>query len=115
MAKEYVENLSALIAQVRPKLPRGKALEVKHFFGGAAAYVDGSIFMSLTKVGLGLKLPEEDREQLFQSKQAKKLRYFPKAPIKKQYALFPKGFSDDRTAKTWIETSAAFALMSKST
>jgi len=116
MAKEYVDKLSTLLDRVKPKLPRGhslgrKPIEVKHFFGGAAAYVDGCIFMSLTKVGLALKLPEEDREQLFQSKQAKKLRYFPKAPVKKQYALFPKGFSDDRTAKTWIEKSEAFVLL----
>ncbi len=110
MAKKYVEELIGLIDRVKPKLPRRKTIEVKHFFGGAAAYVDGRIFMTLTKVGLALKLPEEDRLGCFRSKQAKKLRYFPKAPVKKQYALFPQRSFDDGTfAKTWIAKSMAFA------
>lgn len=116
MAKEYVEKLTALLDTAKPKLPRGHSLgkepiEVKHFFGGAAGYVDGHIFMSLTKAGLAIKLPEDAREQLFRSKQAKKLRHFPKAPIKKQYALFPRKFlDDDASVKRWIERSVTFVL-----
>jgi len=113
MTQEYLDQLTALIARVNPTLPPGSAIEVKHFFGGAAAYVDGRIFMSLTKVGLALKLPEEDREQFFRTRQAKQLRYFPKAPVKKQYALFSKGLPDDGdSAKTWIETSVGFVTTS---
>ena len=90
------------------------AIEVKHFFGGAAAYVDGHIFMSLTKVGLALKLPEADQNRLFRSKQAKNLRYFPKALVKKQFTLFPSNFLNDcDSAKTWIKKSVAFALGGK--
>ncbi len=111
MAKEYVEKLTLLMSQVKPKLLRGKSIEIRHFFGGAAAYVGGHIFMSLTKVGPALKLPEADRERLFRSRRAKKLRYFAKAPVKKQYALFPIGFPDDCDfAKTWIEKSVVFVL-----
>jgi len=111
MAQEYLDDLSALLARVDPALPPESTIEVKHFFGGAAAYVDGTIFMSLTKVGPALKLPEPDRERLFRSKEAKKLRYFPKAPVKKQYALFKKCFlEDDGALKTWIEKSVAFTL-----
>ena len=114
MGHDYRDQLTALIARVDPALPSGSAVEVKHFFGGAAAYVNGCIFMSLTKVGPALKLPEADRERLFRSKRAKKLRYFPKAPIKKQYALFPRSFLEDcDAAKTWIEKSVAFALGGK--
>jgi len=108
---EFVSTLTILFDSLSLKLPRGKTIEVKPFFGGAAAYVDGHIFMSLTKVGPALKLPEGDREQLFRSRQARKLRYFPKAPIKKQYALFRKSFLDDRdSAQSWTERSTAFVM-----
>ena len=114
MATQYVEKLNALLDALKPTLPRGKSIDIKHFFGGAAAYIDGRIFMSLTKVGLALKLPEEDRVRLLRSKRAKKMRYFPKAPVKKQYALFPASFVNDRgAAKAWIETSVAFAIRDK--
>ena len=50
------------------RLPRppiaGVELACKHFFSGAAAYANGRIFMSLTPVGLALKLPEETRAAL---------------------------------------------------
>ena len=110
MSQVHVQKLTALIARADPKLPSGSTLEVKHFFGGAAAWIDGSIFVSLTKVGLALKLPEEDRRQLFRSKDAGPLRYFPKAPVKKQYALFSDKFLNSRRSlKTWIEKSISYA------
>ncbi len=114
MAQEFVDQLTALLDRVDFASPSGSAIEVKHFFGGAAAYVEGGIFMSLTKVGLALKLPEEDRKRLFRTKQAKALRYFPKAPIKKQYALFPKAILDDvNSVRTWMEKSVAFVTTEK--
>jgi TfoX/Sxy family transcriptional regulator of competence genes len=109
MAKQYVEDLTALIARLKPQTPRGKAIEIKPFFGGAAGYFDGRIFISLTKVGLALKLPEEDRRRLFKADDAKEMRYFPKAPVKKQYALLSDQFLTGRKrVKPWIERSMAF-------
>ena len=61
----------------------------KHFFSGAALYVEGSICASLTPVGLAFKLPEEVCARLIESGVASDLRYFPNSPIKKGYALFP--------------------------
>ena len=79
------------------------------FFGGAAAYVNGRIFMSLTPVGLALKLPEEDRILLI-NEGAKRLQYFPKAPIKKDYVVLTEALADDPPAlDTWITKSTAFA------
>ena len=116
MAQEYVDKLTELIDGVKPKLPRGKAIEVKHFFGGAAGYVDGRIGMSLTKVGFALKLPDDTRSHLLKSRRAKELRYFPGAPIKKQYALMSKKISKDvKLLKPWMDKSIAFVLSSKST
>jgi len=41
MAKQYLERLDAQLAPVARGLPPEAALEVKHFFSGAAAYTKG--------------------------------------------------------------------------
>ena len=111
MAKDYLNRLLELINRVGPACPSGTTITVKHFFGGAAAFADKRIFMSMTKVGIALKLPEEDRIRLFRSGDAQELRYFPKAPVKKQYALVSNDFfNHPATTKPLIEKSIAFAL-----
>ena len=116
MAPEYVEKLRELLESIKPILSREiseiqNSIEVKLFFGGAAAYVDGLIFMSLSRVGMALKLPEAERDRLFCSKLVKSLRYFPNAPIKKQYALFQDEIlANDKLLKSLIETSIIFTL-----
>jgi len=89
MAKEYLDKLSQFIASIQ--LKNDVKLECKHFFSGATLYVNGKICISLTPVGLALKLPEEIRNELLTSKIAVPLKYFPKAPIKKDYVLFKNG------------------------
>ena len=84
MAEPYLRELRSLLERVSP----GGAVECKHFFGGAAAYSGGRIFMSWSAVGLALKLPAETRIRLFQDG-ATALRYFPKGPVKKEYAVLP--------------------------
>jgi hypothetical protein len=54
-------------------------IECKHFFSGAAAYANKRIFMTLTTVGLALKLPRDSRELLI-SNGARPLRYFFERP-----------------------------------
>ena len=61
MAKEYLEKLEALLAPAARKLPPEIELEVKHFFGGAAASAHGRLCITLTTVGLAPKLPEDSR------------------------------------------------------
>ncbi len=95
MAKEYLERLQSLLAPVAADLPAGVALMCKPFFGGAAAYAQGRICITLTPVGLAMKLPEACREALME-KGAKPLRYFPKAPVKKQYVIVPQEVHGDR-------------------
>jgi TfoX/Sxy family transcriptional regulator of competence genes len=83
-------------------------ISCKHFFSGAAAYVDGDIFMTLTPVGLALKLPEGDRNALF-DQGWKSLRYFPNAPVKKDYALLPFQLIDDEgVLNDWISRSIEY-------
>jgi TfoX/Sxy family transcriptional regulator of competence genes len=84
-------------------------LECRPFFGGAAAYANGCIFMTLTRVGVALKLPGDSRAAL-RRRGATPLRYFPDGPIKKDYVIVP-----DRIARSpaafapWVVKSIQFS------
>ncbi len=110
MGAEYQEKLKSLLQPVARALPPEIGLEIKPFFGGAAAYANGRICISLTPVGLAMKLPESDRTQLLDAG-GKPLRYFPNAPVKKQYVLVPAEFLDGgERLKTWARRSIDHAL-----
>ncbi len=110
MAKEYLEKLEALLAPAARKLPPKVKLEVRHFFSGAAAYANGRICITLTTVGLALKLPEDARIRL-KKKGARSLRYFPNGPIKKDYVVVPRRYrKDKRKLATWAGKSIDYAL-----
>jgi hypothetical protein len=64
MAREYLDQLSALLKLATSRRFKDVKLECKHFFSGAAVYADGKICMSLASVGFALKLPEESRNSL---------------------------------------------------
>lgn len=108
MAQPYLNNLQQIVEQLRPRIRQLDTVVCKHFFSGAAAYVDGHLFMSLSPAGLALKLPKPEIEKLFE-KGARPLRYFPKAPVKKQYAVLPTGLttSTDDLAH-WVLQSLIF-------
>ncbi len=110
MAKEYLERLEAMLQPAVRALDGQVPVEIKHFFSGAAAYADGRICISLTPVGLAMKLPENSRTRLLKTG-AKALRYFPKGPIKKDYVVLPPSIRDDkRKLKYWAKRSLTYAL-----
>jgi TfoX/Sxy family transcriptional regulator of competence genes len=105
MAEPWLRELRSLLERAAPNLNPGTAIECKHFFSGAAAYAGGKVFMSLTPVGLALKLPAEAQQQLMEAG-ASPLRYFPKAPVKKEYVVLPEKLArDDDALAPWIEES----------
>ncbi len=111
MAKEYLQQLTVLIRQPTSRRFKDVKLECRHFFSGAAVYVDGRICMSLTPVGFAIKLPEESRNILMKMKGAKHLRYFPKGPIKKHYVVLPKAMLKDmKTLRRWVKVSIEYVL-----
>ena len=61
----------------------------KHFFSGAAVYLNGKICASLSPKGLAFKLSEERSAELIRQGKAIPLQYFEKSPVKKGYVLFP--------------------------
>ncbi len=98
MAKKYLEMLSAFIEGAAIGCPQKTSFECKHFFGGAALYVNKKICITLTPAGLAVKLPLQTRESLFQKNIAIPLRYFSGGPVKKDYALFRHGFENPEQA-----------------
>ncbi len=95
MAQEYLEMLSESKKKAVPNQLKNVNLECKHFFSGAALYVNGKICATLTPAGFAIKLPEKNREKLLKEEKAEKLRYFSNAPIKKDYVVLPKAITDD--------------------
>ncbi len=95
MAQPYLDQLSEKLREWKPTAPRGVKLECKHFFSGAALYANGEIAASLTPAGLALKLPEATRIELFRIRKAKRLRYFAKGPVKKDYAVLSRSTASD--------------------
>ncbi len=104
MAKEYLEKLTALIDKATSGTSKNISLECKHFFSGAALYANGKICISLTPVGLAIKLSEESRNALLKQKGTKPLRYFPEGPIKKDYVVLPKTILNDmKVLRHWVK------------
>ena len=108
MAEPYLNELMAIVEQAGEPGEGGERILCKHFFSGAAAYFDGHIFMTLTTVGLALKLPEKDCNMLF-DQGGKPLQYFPKAPMKKNYVLLPNQIINDNSSlNEWVSRSIDF-------
>jgi hypothetical protein len=88
IAEPYLTQLLHLAELWNQADDRVGVIQCRHFFSGAAAYRKGSIVASLTPVGLAFKVPDEVREALMQRGRVTQLRYFPRAPIKREYVLF---------------------------
>ena len=86
MAQPYLDQLEKLISTIDPD---GEGLVCKHFFSGAALYVNKRICASLTPKGIAFKLPQQRCEELISSGRALPLQYFDGSPIKQGYVLLP--------------------------
>jgi len=107
-AQVRLTQLDALLTEIAPGPRRQPRLECKRFFGGAAAYADNRIFMTLTTVGLALKLPEDARVMLLREG-GKPLRYFAKGHVKKDYVVVPEAIANRPSAlRPWIEQSIRY-------
>jgi hypothetical protein len=91
MAEPYLTELRALADEWSRADDGVGELECRHFFSGAAAYRDGAIVATLTPVGLAFKVLATVRDDLLARGVASELSYFPNAPVKRDYVLFPAG------------------------
>ncbi len=99
MVESSLAELRPFVGSLSLREEVAKSIEYKHFFSGAAAYTRGKIFMTLTPAGLALKLLDADCTELLAAG-GKPLRYFPKAPIKKNYVVVPEDLVADAKAMT---------------
>lgn len=88
MAKVYFEKLSDLVSHLGINDEVPVDLEIKHFFSGAALYVNKTICVSWSPGGLSFKLSELEVNRLLSSGKAKPLKYFEKGNTKEGYAMF---------------------------
>ncbi len=112
MAEPYLQALGLLLDRALDQALDSNEVDGpitrRHFFGGAAAYAEGRIFMTLTTAGLALKLPQDARARLT-GEGAVPLRYFATGPVKKDYVILPRSLAEDPDALTpWIEKSIGF-------
>jgi hypothetical protein len=88
MAKVYFEKLSQLADKLKLNNETDLNIEIKHFFSGAALYINHSICVSWSPVGLAFRLPDDKVHSLIKNGKAIPLKYFPNGHVKKGYALF---------------------------
>ncbi len=86
MAQPYLDQLQELVVALQPD---NSDLACKHFFSGAALYVENKLCASLTPNGLAFKLSKPRCKQLIEAGKATPLRYFDNSPIKQSYILLP--------------------------
>jgi len=99
VAKVYFQKLKNLVEKLNLETDIDSKIEVKHFFSGAALYVNQIICVSWTPVGLAFKLPQQEVDRLINSGKAKPLKYFPKGHVKKGYVLFEE--PSEKKASHW--------------
>ena len=78
-------------------------------FGGIGVYANDKMCVSLSDIGLAVKLGTADQEALLKHKGAKRLQYEPGAPVSKSYIVVPDAMLSDRKALGhWLALSANF-------
>ena len=114
MNKKYLDKITGLLKQARPKLATTHRLEFKNVFGAVGGYVNGSIFISGGKFGVALRLPPKTLDNLFQEKGVKHLKYFPKGHIKKEYAVLSQRILKNKNQlRKLVDESIKYALFIK--
>ena len=89
MENEYSDEINRLLNRAYPELAAEHKLELKNFFGAVLGYIDGNIFITCGNFGTALKLPAQTLDELFAMEDVKRLKYFSKGAIKKEYAVLP--------------------------
>ncbi len=97
MAEPYLGRLTHLVDELDLDRRTPFVLECRHFFGGAALYVDGTICASLTPAGLALKLPQPSREAMFGDGRGSALRYFDGGRVKREYVVLSQTVAANHT------------------
>jgi TfoX/Sxy family transcriptional regulator of competence genes len=89
-------------------MPADVVWRFRPMFGGIGAYANDRMCVSLSDVGLAVKLVGEAHAELLQLKGAKPLQYEPGAPVSKTYVVVPDAMlGDRRKLGHWLALAAA--------
>jgi TfoX/Sxy family transcriptional regulator of competence genes len=76
-------------------------------FGGIGVYANDKMCVSLSDVGLAVKLAPADQDVLLKLKDARRLQYEPSSPPSKSYIVVPDAMlSDRKMLGHWLALSA---------
>ena len=79
----------------------------KPMFGGIGVYAGDKMCVSLSDVGLAVKLPQGQQDALLKVKGAKRLQYEPSSPPSKSYIVVPDAMLANREALgRWLALAA---------
>jgi hypothetical protein len=110
VAEPYLQRLSHILDRLQLVSAEGLTLEPRHFFSGAALYVNGRICASLGPAGFAIKVPAGVRQSLLNEGKGKEFRFFAKGPIKREYVVLSEAaVQDDGTLQQLIAMSVAYA------
>ena len=111
MVQKYLDKLSKIVEAALPADFSRVNLRCKHFFTGAAAYVHNKIFCTYTPSGIAIKLSLEEREKLLKLEKGSELRYFPNAPVKKEYIILNRKIIENiEELHYWIKIAMNYVI-----
>ena len=90
--------------------PSNVVWRYRPMFGGIGVYADDRMCVSLSDIGLAVKLNEAGRAELLAHKGAKPLQYEPHSPPSKTYVVLPDAMlKDARELGRWLALCATQA------
>ena len=93
---------------VEAAAPPDLEVTFRAMFGGILAYAEGKPFVSLSDVGLAVKLAGDDHAALMAVPGARALQYDESQPVSKTYVVVPDAMLKDKDAlRGWLKRSAA--------
>jgi TfoX/Sxy family transcriptional regulator of competence genes len=103
-------NPADLQKAMQAAAPANVVWRYKPMFGGIGVYADDRMCVSLSDVGLAIKLTGAEHQALLKLKGAKPLQYEPSAPPSKTYVVVPAAMLANRKALGgWLAAGAAQA------
>ncbi len=84
-------------------------ISFRPMFGGITGYTRGRNFLSLSNVGIALKLDANQRAALFTLPGARPLQYEPAGPLSRSSVVFPDDLiADDVQLREWLLKSITY-------
>ena len=107
---------AALRKTMEAAMPPHVDWRFRPMFGGIGVYADDKMCVSLSDIGLAVKLQGAEHAALLKLNGAQPLQYEPGAPVSKTCVVVPDAMLSDRKALGhWLAVSAAQASAAKKT